>query len=249
MRASPDTAAAYARNLEALARDAFAGHELRESAPGRWRIQRRESDGRWSVFYAAEIVVLWGGKLLVHGDVAPVIFAGGDSGDVTATLHWIAESSVDYLTPKATVGMGTSMETVDTDVAAGELLQRAADRIEENVCDWPCDALGLEVDPDAPAFARDTAVFTFLWFVARLHAELGGADRAVQRWAAAATKLLRGDRLDDVREQLIHGGEDPESLYELGDVPDPRVFYARGAVQRLRALLDSARPSEATGAP
>lgn len=240
---SPLTRAAYERNLRALAARAVGAHEIRERGPGRWYLQRPRPEGGWCWSHAAEVVLLRGGRVLVCGDVDPVIFAGfgADAGEdaARAALAWVAGMAGRYLVAKAAAGLKVPLEAPDSEVAAGELLQRAAARIEENVCDEVLDHDFDHAHDDDDLQDRDRAALDLLAFLAVLQREIGGADPYVALQGRAAARLLRGDPLDEVKAYLLDGDEDPASLYHLGDVTDGRVFYAQAVVQRLCVLLDA----------
>jgi hypothetical protein len=248
-------AAQHNRMLATMATEAFAHHQIRRREDGRWLLQRRE-DGSWDSIFLAEIVALYGGRLLVHGDVETVLFAGyTDDRSVDGLLRWIADSDSSYVAGKAQAGMKLPMECSEPRVAAATLLQRAADRIEENVADYHADDFDLDDGEDGEHAESDRAWLHLLTVLGQLAAQLGDgyappADGDVHRWGAAAADLLRGDSLRDVKQRLQDDGDEGEDVYDLGDVTSPRVFYAHAAVRRLCALLDAERAATTpAGAP
>lgn len=107
-----------------MAAKAVAGHEIMKTGEGRWRLMGRDAAGRPTQCHCAEVVVLWGGKLLVHGDVELVCFdrrVGGTDDEVVA---WIGahQEPDDYVAGKAVIGTGDARVYVcDDDVFAFDL--------------------------------------------------------------------------------------------------------------------------------
>lgn len=140
----------FERDLMVRAEKAYARHQIRSvGACGlRWTIAEKVDNG-WSSNLWAEIVVLAGGSLLVHGDFEPCLFSGFSGGDARATVAWIGgHTDVDYPCGKASIGLGGSEfteelsgEVLCADIAAliesweertgDEILEETKDRLDE----------------------------------------------------------------------------------------------------------------------
>lgn len=103
--------------LTGLAAKAFSNHDQISCEDGRWYIASSSS-----VFYWAEVVWLRGGKLLVHGDIEAVIFDGGGDFIGIERARFFADSDIDYITSKASMGMGSDLAMeIDPSVMAFDL--------------------------------------------------------------------------------------------------------------------------------
>lgn len=226
----PRSEADYNRNLAALARRAFEAHELvtcdhadpREAT--RWRVAKPADRGGWETFYWTEVVVLAGGRIIVHGDIAPVIFAGcSEKG--RAAVAWLGECPwFDYVVGKAGLGSGAEISRAhDEEVALAEIAQKI-DELRDGYGATEDD----EEEPEPmPAHLRDR----------------------IARYEAAAGRLRSGDRVPEVHRFLYEEGEDPENFGHIGRVADPRVFYAHAALVRLCALVPTTAPVVSVVAP
>lgn len=121
----PDAAERYHRNMLSIATDAFDHHYVREYSTNRWLLMRPLKDGGWDGTYATEIVALWRGSLLVHGDIDTVIFARyTDTNDPIGCVRWIGTNSDIryYAAQKAAAGTGRELVyAIDDAVFAQEL--------------------------------------------------------------------------------------------------------------------------------
>lgn len=118
----------FERDLMVRAEKAYARHEIKSvGACGfRWSLVEKV-DGGWNSNLWAEIVVLAGGSLLVHGDFEPCIFSGFSGGDARATVAWIgAHTDVDYPCGKASIGLGGSefAEELNAEVLRADIAER-----------------------------------------------------------------------------------------------------------------------------
>jgi hypothetical protein len=252
---SPLDPAEYERRLAADATRAFANHEIRERSEGRWVLQRRGADGRWESTYWTEVLVLRGGKLLVHGDIEHVLFAYyGDSRAPERVLRWMGDCTDlgYYVTQKARIGTGRELIDVDDDRVAAhqiaeELREPLAREVERDGEPWAPPL--AEADPDD---AEDVEWFRFdramdvVRFLAALIDALREADdatgsREVSVLAGGLAQLGRGEPVAEVRRALYDGNIDVETIARLGVVIAPRVFFAHAALRRLCALLDAER--------
>lgn len=113
-------------NIERLAIEAFAGHELIKAEPGRYFI-RNPKHG----MHAAEICLLRYSTILVHGDVDGILLRGGHGigTDDVSRLKWAAQSDLDYLQAKIS---DMAREEWDDEVALGELIARVEEAREES---------------------------------------------------------------------------------------------------------------------
>ncbi len=230
------TKAAYEDNMRCLARGAFENHALVDRSATRWLLRRER--GSWSE--ETEIAVVGWNRVIVHGAVDTVMVLGDTSVTPEDRVRALARSYMDRFAKETHAAMQIDVTQNDNDVAAGDLLRRAAEQIEQNVCDYACE--DNDLDPDAPDYATDQAAFTFLAFVSKLVDELDETDDTVTLFANAARELLDdGAWLDDVRRDLIENDVDSESLRHLGEVYIPRLYYAQAALQRLVALWDAER--------
>ncbi|MEQ8461780.1 MAG: hypothetical protein RLO52_34620 [Sandaracinaceae bacterium] len=125
-------------DLRKLAEDAFAEHELASkvglrdvglhgAGVGLWQSGRAHLRRRGSSFYATEVLWCRYGRLLVHGDIQPCIFAIHEP-DMESAVHALAGAHLDYLAPKCAEGERRSHAgyDVDCDVMLADLLAEFA---------------------------------------------------------------------------------------------------------------------------
>lgn len=110
------------------ARNSFAKHQIVESSHGRWLVKQPGTSTFWF-----EVIVLAGRKLLVHGDISPVIFAYFHANEklsaednALATVHWMAvrgRPDDHYFVEKAMIGSNTAdtVYTHDDDTLSEEI--------------------------------------------------------------------------------------------------------------------------------
>jgi len=215
----------YLSQLKTLATNAFKDHQLRSIGPGegRWVIARKYPDGAWCSFYLTEIIVGIQNTVITHGDIAPCMFKGyGPPGDPLAAVRWVATSNiVNYLEAKAASAFMERCSglttTFDVDVAAWEIEQRIKERRED------IDFDGIDVE----------------------------SDKQLAAWRQALCCLGEGWPWELVRSELEHalnesGVDDvAELLYDIGEVPAPRLFYAQAACQKLLELVEKQDKLEA----
>ena len=215
----------YLSRLAALATDAFKNHQLRSTGPGegRWVIAGKNKDGSWCSFYLTEIIVGIQNTVITHGDIAPCLFKGyGPPGDPLAAVSWVARSNiVNYLEAKAASAFMERCQGLttkfDADVAVWEIEQHIKERREE------IDYDGIDV----------------------------AADKQLAVWRQALCCLGEGWPWELVCSELDHdlnaaGVDDvAELLYDIGQVPAPRLFYAQAACQKLLELVEKQGDLEA----
>lgn len=113
----------YDANLRHHVTEAFSRHVIE---PGRqpvtdhrgpWRMHRAgEGEGG---FYWAEVARLAGARLIVHGDIAPVLFQSSTY-HPTELVEWAATSDLEYLAGKVIAG---AQYTTDDTVAIADLTE------------------------------------------------------------------------------------------------------------------------------
>jgi len=124
----PRGRALFERDEMQRAEKAYARHEIKTTgACGlRWTIVEKV-EGGWSSNLWAEIVVLSGGSLLVHGDFEPCLFSGFSGGTTRQHVGWIGgHSDVDYPCGKASIGLGGSefAEELNAEVLRADIAER-----------------------------------------------------------------------------------------------------------------------------
>ena len=92
------------KDLESHIGRLYANHALTESTERTWLLMQPEANVRYgtgSTHMWAEVLVGWGGTLLVHGDHGTSIFRTWDrSIEPFTLLSWCARAGVDYLAAK-----------------------------------------------------------------------------------------------------------------------------------------------------
>lgn len=208
------------RELKRCAREAFEKHELvREIGASRWSLRRRMEDGRFSYVYWVEIVVLEGGKLLVHGDIEAVIFASySGEGAPERVVRWMGDHpDFDYYVhQKASIGTGHKIvDALDDAAAADDILEEIAEDKERS------EACGLA--------SENTETLE------------EGLER-LTRWSEPV-EMVRNWLYDNLKDP------DTEWLARVGRVIDARVYFAHAAVRRLCEIWDARPlPEEVPGA-
>lgn len=89
------------QQIRTAAKEAYKEHRIERVVMGvdglwgnHWLLKRPST-----TMYLAEVVVLYGPRLLVHGDIPDVLFARF-SGKYEEILSWVASSELDYLSSK-----------------------------------------------------------------------------------------------------------------------------------------------------
>lgn len=109
----------------------FAQHEIFELTEDRavFKRKRPEPDnyGAWDGFYWFEVVLTRGNKMLVHGDIEPVLFAYHDSRTLLQATSWLGTEPLgsEYVKEKARTGMRIRMLENDRISVAHAALQCA----------------------------------------------------------------------------------------------------------------------------
>jgi hypothetical protein len=112
----------YCENLQSLATEAFAKHEIREMRDEghRYALWKRHPKGAWDSNMATEIIVIRGG-LFVGGDSPDCIFRWfSDSQEPRDVIRWMGghPTADSYVAGKARIGLGHEFtELVDAEVA------------------------------------------------------------------------------------------------------------------------------------
>jgi hypothetical protein len=120
-----------------MSREAFKNHRISRvlGEEGHWLIQRPYKDGApgWDGIFAAEIVIFQGGKIVVWGDIQPVMFAYyGRYRNPEEVVRWMGthDEPDSYVFEKAAIGSGGSsmMEEWDGEIAQFRLREALEDR-------------------------------------------------------------------------------------------------------------------------
>lgn len=198
-----------AAGLSESAAEAFAKHRIVTQSTDRWRIAIPHERGGWQSQYACELVVLWGGSILVHGDIDTVMWSRySDDRYPREVLRWMGRhAKVDgYCVQKAVAGSGHSLiEVFDPIAFEADLAEKLADELE--VC-----AEGSE-DPDV-------------------------SERVTALRDAIVDFTHYNSDPQTVRCDLQSAGFEGEMLWPLGIVTGARVYFAHAALRRLCALLE-----------
>lgn len=196
--------------------EAFKDHELVDCREDRWRIMKREEDGKLTGIHAAEIVSLWGGRLYVGGDIDDCVFAYyGDHPDHLSKLRWMGRCNDVgyYVRQKATVGL--------TD--GGKLVDEFDARVATEDLDFHMQGMLEDIQARATT-AEDSGE---------------GEARDIQDIFAQAKLFLEDPH--DMRAYLYRELKDNDAwewLGTIGNIVSYRVVYAWAAVRRLCELLD-----------
>lgn len=113
--------------IREMAEKAFARHAIANVSEDRIVCKAPKSSA-----YAFEVAVLGWGRVIVHGDLEPIIFRGGDGGPLVERLRWIAGGEVDYLHRKASYGRRDYL-IFDAEALADDLESLADDAVESAV--------------------------------------------------------------------------------------------------------------------
>lgn len=209
----------------------FANHRIRERSPGRWLVQRRYPDDKeWDTVFGFEVIVLWGGKLLVHGDIDPAIFAYyGKYEDPEQVLRWMGGTSdlSYYVAQKARIGMGSGKADALLELKdEGVWIDQALGYIEDRIASEGGDPVNLD-----PA--------TLDW------ESLPAIPEKVQ---ALIQEILDGRNPNEVLQDPDHMSADcyEAGAFQWGDVPSHRLIYAHEALRRLVQLLDEEKLAQAS---
>jgi hypothetical protein len=204
----------YDRNLHTLAERAFAEHELVRCdhddpvKARRWEIAKRAEKG-WQPFYYTEVVCLAGGRLFVHGDIAPVFYAACDVSSGIDVPRWIAGADFDYTVRKAECGHTGKAHAIVPEVALRDLSDRASILRE----DRNRDGAGRFAKPPTHIQSR------------------------IDLYAEARAMIRKDASVDGAFRFLYDRGMDPEEFSTSGKVADPKLHYAYAALRRLCALV------------
>ena len=156
---SAESAADYVRYHAARADRDLARHEIRSRGERSWLLQRlsKRHPGQWDSTFAAEVVALGGwGRLLVHGDLSPVIFSHSDSNHPRRLVDWIGGSDVDYATRKAADGFGPGVGwRKEPEVARHELPFELDTDHEEEDREQAVGGPGGQAQSQMPGFGTD----------------------------------------------------------------------------------------------
>lgn len=208
------SATQWTKELQVLAKEAFAEHQMKEVGPGHWRIQRPGEQQYW-----ADIAVMGNVALSVWGDIDGCFFAycsGAKSPE--GVVAWMGTADACYYgRQKAHIGMG-GPELVDDyvdEVALYDLDTCLAQKEEEHE---PEDWSEPRGDGPSPQMTYTDA------------------------FGEARERIGRGEHMSIVHNELMDELRDIEPdayewVYSIGQVTSVRVIYALAAVARLHELL------------
>lgn len=119
------------QRMKERSREAFRGHYISlsqgDSGGGRWLIQRPSKNrSGWDWTMAADIVVMLGGRIVVWGDLHPVLFAHhGPFKDPVEVINWMGkcEDLGYYVHQKASIACHEIVDVWERDVARFQLLE------------------------------------------------------------------------------------------------------------------------------
>lgn len=212
-------------HLVTLATNAFAKHEIRSLTETSIVIQGRNDDGKWTGFYATEIVAGALSHLIVTGDIDTVVFAR-QGGSLRARLGWVApklggvdaeypsgrDANFGYLVEKASIGMSCNRKLAEEFDA-----ELAEDLIAELVED-------AENDADTDALTGDVALAAALREI-----DLPSDESEIDTF------------INDLEDAGISDAWEYESwLYAVA----PRVVYAWAACRKAAELIDAAEAAK-----
>ena len=193
------------------ARNSFAKHRITESSHGRWLVKQPGTST-----FGFEVVVLAGGKLLIHGDINAVIFAHfhpnqHDSAEdnASACVHWMASRKRPddhYFIEKAKIG-SDSDDTVWT---------RDDDTLREETQDLIKQESEGEVDEDGAVDSK---------------------KRDRREALEHALNMIGSSTHEEVQREVYEALDcDGESVPQ-GKIVSTTMVYAHAALQRLDVLL------------
>jgi len=215
----PNPYESYLSKMEEQATGDFKDHELKSSGDGRWVIAKRYDEKSWQSFYMTEIIVGIGGTLIAHGDIDICVFTRfGHYDDPIQVVNWVASSGISsYLKTKAYMGFtpqsGKDLtEDFNEDVAIWELERLIRDRLDER-SDEMSDEDSQEDDQ-----------------ISAIREAISALKNGYEEW-------------EKIREELREGLEDAgccdvgEMIWDIGQVPAVRLFYAKAACRKLLEIL------------
>ena len=235
----------YHTAMMQYAQEAFKNHKIsRQISERHWVIQQPYKDGHpgWDSMYAAEIIVTVCGRIVVTGDIGPMLFGYYSLPDSNpeGAIHWMGrQGKVDsYVCEKAHIGMGEDIKEWNADVARVDLTDIYDQRVEDlkenvretvaaNIDDEIADG-ELSVDPKL----RDAMIERK---VPHEHAIAIDNDEVAQ--ACLEGKRYAHDGPMVALEKLYNCDDGCELASDVGMVPKPAVYYTWAALERLSQLL------------
>lgn len=189
-----------------LADESMARHVIvsREHTRATWAyVIARPGSG----IYLAEIRRVYGGRILVSGDIAGSLFQGSGEDDVLATLRWLSGADASYIASKVHLG---ERETIDNDVAIHWLRERVSEDLDRR------DRETLEDADDLRA---------------HVESEMSVAARE------AIQIVQDGGGVAEARRHIYEKTGEAEWSCRLGVVVSPDVYYSMAACRKLLSLL------------
>lgn len=110
-------------------KDTFKNHKLVKSGDDRWIIRRPGTSQFW-----VEIAILSAGTVMIHGDIAPAIFAHYSGDSTEGCLRWVAEmaNNFEYGSAKMSIGMLENLGAEYRSKKAEEDIENLAERYEHD---------------------------------------------------------------------------------------------------------------------
>jgi hypothetical protein len=236
----------YHDQLMRFAREAFENHQISQQLSDRhWLIQRPYKDGHpgfdWT--YAAEIIVTLSGRIVVTGDIGPMLFGhySNPKTNPEGAIHWMGRQKevTGYVCEKTHIGLGESTEQWEAGVARSDLQAQYDELVRELKENLRVDITAqLEDERDSD----DETPIDQERLEKRLELELS-EELAKDEYAQAYLECI--ENLNNVD---AHPSEILRPLYEdtsdgweiaagIGMVPKPSVYYTWAAIERLSVLL------------
>lgn len=236
----------YHDQLMKLAREAFANHQISQKLSDRhWLIQRPYPDGHpgfdWT--YAAEIIVSMSGRIVVTGDIGPMLFGHycEPRSNPEGAIHWMGRQKevTSYVCEKSHIGLGEATEKWEADVARHDLqayynecVDTHREQIREDVTAEIKDARDEDDDsPIDPQLINDA-----------IERELPKRLKE-DEYAQAYLECMRNTEDADygptetLRPLFENTADGWEIASSIGMVPKPAVYYTWAALERLSILL------------
>jgi hypothetical protein len=241
-----ETRKQYHDQLMKFAREAFENHQISQQLSERhWLIQRPYPDGHpgfdWT--YAAEIIVTLSGRIVVTGDIGPMLFGhySKPRSKPEGAIHWMGRQKevTGYVCEKSHIGLGESTKQWEADIARDDLQCYYNECVEEHRENLHNDLTArLEDERDSD----DETPIDQERLAQMLEKELA-EELAEDAYAQAYLECIENAKNPDfspteVLRPLFENTVDGwEIAAEIGMVTKPAVYYTWAAIERLSALL------------
>jgi len=230
----------YNEDMHGFASKAMADHMLEKVTDRSWSIARPNSSS-----YRTEIVLLEYGRVIVHGDIAPVLFERTWETGIEALKNFTRR---DIGEVERKVRDGGS--TLDDEVFASDLIEYAKDRyhlVQNLDLDAFCKKASMHKERDWwtmldnlrawKQYPRDE--YTVL---------LNIGQKALLKWCAQQIVQDKATAIEIGTKLMDHDVVDVECLSSFGKVVKSEVFYAYHAMKKCVELVE-ALPRQTPTAP